>query len=168
MLGEFMGKDRKKGASFDWPPNHLQDALGEIFPRSMLNLFSLAAKDELEHHRAPENLLLAPESVSVAIEQVSMRRIQELLEEFPWLRAVQTVLRGQRVPMERSEMAALIATIRVWPDGKPRSIDPDTVIEELLRIGVVRITLDRRVHVPDIYLYGFGLKRSGGIRRPRA
>ena len=168
MLGEFMGKDRKKGASFDWPPNHLQDALGDIFPRSMLNLFSLAAADELEHMRAPENLLLAPESVSVGIEQVSERRIKELLEEFPWLESVQLKLKGQRVPMERSEMAALLATITEWPDRKPRNTAPDAVIDQLLRIGVFRLTPDRRIHVPDIYLYGFGLKRSGGIRRPKS
>ncbi len=168
MLGEFMGKDRKKGASFEWPPNHLQDALGEIFPRSMLNLFSLAAEDEREHRRAPENLLLAPESVSVAIEQVSERRIQELLEEFPWLSSVKSVLVGERVPMERSAMASLLGKIVSWTDRKPRSTAPEGIIDELLRIGVFRVTLDRRIHVPDIYLYGFGLRRSGGIRRPKA
>jgi hypothetical protein len=134
----------------------------------MLNLFSLAAEDEMEHHRAPDNLLLAPESVSVAIEQVSERRIKELVEEFPWLASVQQVLRGQRVPMERIEMADLLSTISHWPERKPRRTEPEAVIDELLRIGVFRITLDRRIHVPDIYLYGFGLKRSGGIRRPKA
>ena len=28
-------------------------------------------------------------------------------------------------------------------------------------------TPDNRVNVPEIYLYGFGLKRKGGIRRPK-
>ena len=168
MLGEFMGKDRKKGASFDWPPNHLQDALGEIFPRLMLNLFSLAATDERDFSRAPEDLLLAPESVSAGIALVSERRLQELLEEFPWLESVKPKLFGQRVPMVRSEMAALLSTINEWGTTRPLNPEPEAVIEHLLRIGVFRIMPDRRIHVPDIYLYGFGLKRSGGIRRPKA
>lgn len=168
ILGEFMGKTRKKGASFDWPPNHLQDALGEIFPRLMLNLFSLAAEDEIEFRRAPESLLLAPESVSAGITEVSERRIKELLEEHPWLESVKPRLYGQRVPMVRSEMAALLPKTHDWGSMSPINPDPEAVIDHLLRIGVFRITTDRRIHVPDIYLYGFGLKRSGGIRRPKA
>ncbi len=167
MLGEFMGKNRKKGASFDWPPNHLQDALGEIFPRLMLNLFSLAAADEIEFTRAPETLLLAPESVAAGITQVSERRIKELLEEHPWLESVKPKLLGQRVPMVRAEMAALLPSIHEWGATRPLNPEPEAVIDHLLRIGVFRIMPDQRIHIPDIYLYGFGLKRSGGIRRPK-
>lgn len=34
-------------------------------------------------------------------------------------------------------------------------------------LGIVMETPDNRVNVPEIYLHGFGLKRKGGIRRPK-
>jgi hypothetical protein len=163
-----MGKGPSKGRSFDWIPNHLQDANGEIAPRPMLNLFALAAEDENKHRRASPALLLSPESLRLAIEAVSARRIDELKEEYKWLTQVHPRLSGQHVPMERETMAKLLQDIP-WEVEQARytSAMPDRLIADLLQIGVFRLTSDGRIHVPDIYLYGFGMKRRGGIRRPK-
>lgn len=35
------------------------------------------------------------------------------------------------------------------------------------KLGIFIETIDGRMNVPEIYLHGFGLKRRGGIKRPR-
>ena len=42
--------------------------------------------------------------------------------------------------------------------------DAEGAFEELLRIGVLA-DRDGRIDVPDVYRYGFGIKRKGGTRR---
>ncbi len=166
VLGEFMGGGPKKGRTYEWIPNHLQDANGEIVPRSILNLFALAAEDEIANHRA-SGTLLSHMSFGAAIEQVSERRIKELEEEYPWLAAVRLPLRGQQVPMTRDKLIDLIRQVD-WNhvERLPVSQDPNRLINDMLQIGILRLTEEGRIHVPDIYLYGFDLKRKGGIRRP--
>jgi hypothetical protein len=168
MMSQFMGGGPKKGRTYEWIPNHLQDANGEIVPRSMLNLFSLAAQDELDNHRAAESLLLSPVSFGAAIEQVSERRIKELEEEYPWLSALRLPMQGQQVPITRPNLTKLLSEVDwVGVDRKPVSTDPRRLINDMLEIGILRLTTEQRIHVPDIYLYGFDLKRKGGIRRPK-
>jgi hypothetical protein len=168
IMGQFMGRGPKKGRTFEWIPNHLQDANGEIVPRSIINLFSLAAEDEIANRRASKTLL-SPVSFGAAIEQVSERRIKELEEEYPWLAAVRLPLQGQQVPMTKERLIELMRQVD-WSgvERLPVSQDPNRLISDMLQIGILRLTREGRIHVPDIYLYGFGLKRKGGIRRPRA
>ncbi|NQE35666.1 hypothetical protein E5S67_03401 [Microcoleus sp. IPMA8] len=42
MIGKYMSANAKKGITYRWIPNHLQDAGGRIAPRSFLKLFALA------------------------------------------------------------------------------------------------------------------------------
>jgi hypothetical protein len=168
MMGKFMGAGPSKGRTFEWPPNHLQDANREIVPRSMLNLFALAAEYDEKNRPSAENLLLSPASFAVAIKGVSELRIKELVEEYPWLTALREPLEGQQVPMMREQLLQLLRGIN-WQgiEHRPPSTDPDKLLEHLLELGILRRTEDQRIHVPDIYLYGFNLKRKGGIRRLR-
>lgn len=165
-MGQFMDSGSRKGRTFEWIPNHLQDANGEIVPRSMINLFSLAAEDEIANQRAA-GTLLSHLSFGAAIEQVSRRRINELEEEYPWLAAIRPPLQGQQVPMTKDQMIGVLYQVD-WKqvDRPPDTRDPGRLLDDMLQIGILRLTTDRRIHVPDIYLYGFGLKRKGGIRRP--
>jgi hypothetical protein len=54
----------------------------------------------------------------------------------------------------------------VWKGAGPAVTTPG-LVDKLVELGIVRHTRDGRIHVPDIYLFGFGLKRRGGVRRPR-
>ncbi len=166
IMGQFLGSGSRKGRTFEWIPNHLQDANGEIVPRSMINIFCLAAEDEVTNQRAADTLL-SDLSLGAAMEQVSMRRIKELEEEYPWLAAIRPLLQGQQVPMTRDQMIGVLYQVD-WKqvDRPPDTRDPGRLLDDMLQIGILRLTTDRRIHVPDIYLYGFGLKRKGGIRRP--
>lgn len=165
ILGEFMGAGPTKGRTFEWIPNHLQDAKGDIFPRSTLNLFSFASQDELIYQRAKFGNLLSPKSLAFAIEKVSELRISELQEEYPWLEDLRPVLREKLIPVDEITMEQWLETVE-WRTQPPVS-GAKAQIGLLLDLGIFRRTRDGRLHVPDIYLFGFGLKRKGGIPRPQ-
>jgi len=170
IMGQFMGQGAAKGRTFDWIPKHLQDANGEAVPRSMLNLFALAAQDELDHSRAKDDFLLSHQSIRTAIEEVSQQRITELTEEYSWLEQLRPPLAEKEVPMLREEFEKLLETID-WQSietiKRPPKQKSSDIVDNLLKIGILRLTSDKRIHVPDIYLYGFKMKRRGGISRPK-
>ncbi|MEI7835486.1 MAG: hypothetical protein WCK05_03645 [Planctomycetota bacterium] len=45
--------------------------------------------------------------------------------------------------------------------------DGERAFTELERLGVLRVRPDGRVDVPDLYRYGYEIKRKGGVARPR-
>ncbi len=46
------------------------------------------------------------------------------------------------------------------------SRDGDLVLEELVDLGLLSIRDTGKIDVPDIYRYGFKIKRKGGVARP--
>ena len=44
LIGRYIGASPKKGDSYSWVPNHLQDANGDLAPRSFLKCYACAAK----------------------------------------------------------------------------------------------------------------------------
>ena len=105
------------------------------------------------------------------LEEVSKARIKELKEELSWIDTIGRNLKGQTVPIERDKLRSRIAQGVDWeklPEQlRDKPDQKDRLIEYLISLGIFRETPDKRIHVPDIYLFGFGLKRKGGIRRPR-
>jgi hypothetical protein len=169
LVGEYMGTDPRRGETYSWFLNHLQDSLGEIAPRSFLKLFELSAARQRSASLPRSDHLLEPQQIVGALAEVSQDRIAELTqEEYPWIKSVARSLRDQTVPMERRDFRRLLKGINWDKSSQPPHTDPDRLIDDLLRLGVLRETTDQRIHVPDIYLYGFALKRKGGIRRPKA
>lgn len=112
---------------------------------------------------------MTPTSFRQAMEEVSRQRLLELGEEYPWIKQLKPHLQDKSVPMSQGEMEDLLREVS-W-EGAAREPPPHTaprqLIEDMLSIGILRRTDDGRLHVPDIYLYGFDLKRKGGIRKPR-
>jgi hypothetical protein len=41
------------------------------------------------------------------------------------------------------------------------------VLHTLIELGAMSERDDGRIDVPDIYRYGFGILRKGGVKRPR-
>lgn len=174
LIGKYMGKNPKKGSSFSWVPNHIQDANGEVAPRPFLKCFVFAAEDQVVHKSEVETLeddrLLYPSRLQGALTKVSNDRVNELIEyEYGWLKMLSEKLEGQSMLMERSELLKFL-TLDNWPEGERETL-PGTTPEELLdaleKLGIFIETIDGRMNVPEIYLHGFGLKRRGGIKRPR-
>ncbi|MCL6632084.1 MAG: hypothetical protein K6T63_05560 [Alicyclobacillus herbarius] len=167
MIGKFMGANPRKGLTYRWIPNHLQDAEGRIAPRSFLKIFSLAAERELGEFRSlPDSALLRPMDLQGALMDTSKDRIAELKEEYPWIEALTSSIEGIEVPAPRSIFLQAIEKTQWEPEGPPKST-AEQILRYLEELGIIEIRSDGRINAPEIYLYGFKLKRRGGIKRPR-
>jgi hypothetical protein len=165
LAGPQMGEGVKKGYTHRWIPNHLQDAHGAIGPRSMLNLLAFAAQEALR--RGPQGQytrLLHHTELQAALEKTSRYRVQELVEEHKVVQRLEA-LRGITLLSERAEVVRRLAPRGKDPDGF--EADGEQVFDELERLGVLKTREDGRIDVPDIYRFGFGIKRKGGTARPR-
>ncbi|NER03729.1 MAG: hypothetical protein F6K17_14445, partial [Okeania sp. SIO3C4] len=169
IIGEYMGDNYRKGYSYNWVPNHLQDARGRIAPRSFLKLFSLAAERRLkkfEETNLPENRLLVPSDLQGALMDTSQDRIKELTdEEYPWLKALKIGLKNLNLLTEEEKFLKILENTE-WHQ-EPPSRKPQEILKYLEQLGIVEIRLDRRINMPDIYRYSFEVKRKGGIKRPK-
>ena len=174
MIGKYMGKTPKKGLSYPWVSNHIQDANGEGAPRSFLKCFSIAASQMLDHKKDIEELegdrLLAPPRLQGALAEVSADRCMELTrEEYQWLDNLMQRMRGKTMLMREQEFLLYLSP-EFWNEEDRKKLPGKTsreILEALCTLGIVMRTADNRINFPEIYLHGFGLKRKGGIKRPQ-
>ena len=172
LIGPYMGASPKKGDSYLWVPNHLQDANGDLAPRSFLKCYACAAQTMLK----PENektlgslaprALMNPSSIQGAVQEVSADRVDELQEDFPWISNLKNVLEGGTLLMPSADFRQCLAEFLA---KNTMENNPANTIDELmallLSLGIIIISTDDRINMPEIYLHGFGLKRKGGLRR---
>lgn len=169
MIGKYMGANAKKGITYRWIPNHLQDAGGRIAPRSFLKLFALAAQSRIQQHSTVEQntLLLQSSDLQGALMNTSDDRIRELQEEYPWLESLKTSLVNLIAPMQKEIFLDAVKST-IWRSEKqPPVTNPEGILQYLLQLGIVESRSDGRINMPEIYLYGFKVKRKGGVKRPK-
>jgi hypothetical protein len=170
MIGKYMGANAKKGITYRWIPNHLQDAGGRIAPRSFLKLFALAAdrriKGQVEHNLSG-TAILQPSDLQGALMDTSDDRIRELQEEYPWLESLKTSLVGLTAPMPKDTFLDAVKSTTWSPEKQPPVTNPEGILQYLLQLGIVENRWDGRINMPEIYLYGFKVKRKGGVKRPK-
>ncbi|HKQ71693.1 MAG TPA: hypothetical protein VJT73_20255 [Polyangiaceae bacterium] len=164
LAGKQMGKGVKKGFVYRWIPDRLQDARGAIVPRSMINLVAYAADDARHSPKAGYTRLLHPHELQAALENTSRQRVDELAEEHVVVYRLGH-LRDRIVPIDHSELVKRLSMSSQKEDGFEDN--GSAVADELARLGVLREREGRRWDVPDIYRYGYGIKRKGGVVRPR-
>lgn len=169
MAGAWMGANPRRGATYPWIPNHLADTRAEVSPRSFL----LALRAAAERTPVDHVFALEPEAIKAGVQQASKVRVDEVMEDYPWLEDVMRPLGGLSVPIEP---AALIARWRErgLPDSLERRDDrlppsgaasgPEGLIEGLRTIGLLSVMSDGRVNIPDVYRIGFSIGRRGGVR----
>ncbi|PZV25491.1 MAG: hypothetical protein DCF12_14680 [Snowella sp.] len=169
MIGKYMGANAKKGITYRWIPNHLQDAGGRISPRSFLKLFALAAQSRIQQHSTVEQntLLLQPSDLQGALMNTSDDRIRELQEEYPWLESLKTSLVNLIAPMQKEIFLDAIKSTIWSPEKQPPVTNPEGILQYLLQLGIVESRSDGRINMPEIYLYGFKVKRKGGVKRTK-
>ena len=165
LAGELMGKGIKKGYTFRWIPNRLQDAQIKIVPRSILCLLGFAAESANRNPLSRGSRLVTPADLFAGLEPTSKERVNEIAEEYPIVKRLEN-LRNAHVMMD-PKVAGELLSKPTKSDGNTDVTDGNSVIEELVGLGVLRIRADGRVDVPDIYRYGFGIKRKGGVAKPK-
>jgi hypothetical protein len=166
LAGEYMGSGPSKGFVYRWVPNHIQDAHGAIVPRSLLNVFVFAAEYALE--RGPKGVymrLFHPNELQSALERTSQRRVSELAEEHTVVHRLES-LRGLVVMAPRAEVESRLSQ-PIQGHADEFGSDGEAAGDALLRLGVLKVREDGRIDVPDLYRYGYGIKRKGGVARPK-
>ena len=112
---------------------------------------------------------MAPSRLQGALGEVSIDRVRELVnEEYRWLQNLINRLKGKEMLMEREEFLEYLSPEH-WQEERDRLPGKNSfeILQALLELGIVMQSPDGRINVPELYLYGFGLKRKGGIKRPK-
>lgn len=165
LAGEMMDTGTKKALTYRWIPNRLQDAHARMVPRSILSLTRNAALFAIKRGAGAQNLrLLTPLELQGALELTSKRRVDELKEEFPVVGRLE-FLKNRTVMLDRK--VAIDALSRATNIEDEHGTDGEQVLRTLIELGVMSERADGRIDVPDIYRYGFGILRKGGVKRPR-
>lgn len=173
LIGKYMGSTPKKGVSYTWVTNHIQDAKGEVAPRSFLKCFVFASNELFNHKdevgKLTDAKLISPARLQGALASVSMDRVNELIsEEYGWMEVLKRKLDNRSMLMDRAEFLRYLS-IENWKPKERGTLpgnSPEELLEALESLGVFFETSDGRINTPEIYLHGFGLRRRGGIKRP--
>jgi hypothetical protein len=164
LAGNTMGAGTNKGFTHRWIPARLRDAGGSIVPRSFLRLLSHAAKSAMRDEIPRQGPLMSPTHLVGALQATSKDRAAELNDEYPFVRRLEG-LRGQNLLLKRSIVIRRLSAPTSPEDGFGE--DGQAVFDEMRRIGVLELRPDDRIDVPDIYRYGYDIKRKGGAKAPR-
>lgn len=162
----------KKGKTYDWPVTHLADAFDEVTPRSFLSLMIAAAK----FGTAPPERVITPDGIRHGLREASKTRVDQLDQEFPWIKGVLAPLAGLLLP--QSEKYVFQAwkkadTInQLLLDAKRKDYLPPfpfqdktrdaDLFEAMRRIGVMFRRKDDRIDMPDLFRVAAKLLKKGG------
>lgn len=172
LAGPWMGRDRRRGHTYTWVVGHLSDSRGLASPRSFLAAVRAAAVDSSERYSDYE-YSLHYESIKRGVQKASEIRVDELSEDYPWIKTLLEPLSGMTVPCLRKEVTSK------WKIkfGEPSTslfegrLPPEHweegwlgVLRDLIGLGIFEDMKGDRINMPDLYRVGFGLGRRGGVR----
>lgn len=172
LAGPWMGRDKRRGVPYVWAVSHLADGQGRTSPRSFLAAIRQAAEDSLERY-SDHQLALHYESIKRGIQKASEIRVNEISEDYSWVKSLMDPLSGLSVPTEYLQIQD--RWVASYPNGPssvaigslpPQHIDNswNGIRDDLIRIGIFTTRKDGRLDMPDLYRVGFGLGRRGGVK----
>lgn len=182
IAGEFMGADHRRGRTYTWVVDHLADAFHETTPRSFLIALRKAAQTRVHPKATPIDHLGIREGVQAA----SAVRVDQLGEDYPWIKTVLEDLEGLEVPcppsafIKRWRNQGTVARVnqvtrrtnRAGPIGLENAGRPGeaeiVLLDALKSIGVVEERSSDRINMPDLFRVAAKIKRRGGVRPPTA
>lgn len=187
LAGAWMGRDKKRGATYSWLVQHLADARGETTPRGFLTALRVAA----QHRPDRAELAIDYRGIQQGVAEASDNRVDDLLQDYWWIDYVKDPLAGMETPLDRdllfrvwkeSRTAATIQaagkkrglvpvylSLRTSVDQLPPELatrlasDEAALLETLRLIGVAEIRTNGKVNFPDIFRVAFKMKRRGGV-----
>lgn len=173
LAGEQMGQDRRRGVPYTWSVGHLADGRGQTSPRSFLAAIRQAVEDSEDRyteHPTPIHY----ESIKRGVQKASQIRVEEIAEDYPWIRTFLSCLSGLNVPCDYSVFRdRWEKEFPNGPNSAPRTdrLPPqhadrgwDGIADDLIRLGLIEKKKDGRIDMPDLYRVGFGLGRKGGVK----
>ncbi|MFC5958387.1 hypothetical protein ACFP51_29265 [Streptomyces pratens] len=176
LAGPFMGTDRRKGHTYTWVPNHLQDGRGRVSPRTWLKALCKAAVLTGERH-AGHPAPLHYEAIRQSLSFAAHNRVEELQDDIGWAALAVEQLENSQVPLQPSALyyawhqGSLAAKVKEHLEDPrsgsgPRALDnPAAVLEELIELGVMTRRSGEAIDIPDIYRLAFDISRKGGVPR---
>lgn len=174
ISGTFMGEGQnghKKGRTYDWPIKHLADAFNEVTPRSFLGLLIAAAT----YGERPDDRAITPDGIRHGLRAASKTRVDQLHQEFLWIKGVLAPLAGLLLPQQDEEVFNAWKKTRTLEklrsDAKEKkylppfdlsrpSTEKDLYIA-LERIGVMFSRKDGRLDMPDLFRVAAKLLKKG-------
>ncbi len=175
LASPFMGDGRngfKKGKTYDWPIAHLADAFSEVTPRSFLGLMIAASK----YGEVPDDRAMTSEGIRHGLRAASKTRVDQLHQEFLWIKGVLAPLAGLLLPQNEEEvfnawrktktLAHMIADAKSSKYLPPFEITESNSERDLFlaleRIGVMFSRKDGRLDMPDLFRVAAKLLKKGG------
>ncbi len=175
IAGQYMGSNRRRGKTYSWIHAHLADAFGRVSPRSFLEAMREAANEG----EALVDRVIDPKGLQQGLQKASALRVEQLREEFGWIKSALEPLADLSVPcvedeiFERWKKAGTISAIQKLASLgtflEPVEFDSAgpvdlSLLDAMRRIGVAERRWDKRVNLPDIYRVAAKLLRRGGVR----
>ena len=130
-----------------------------------MNLLGFAAINARKKPLNRGSKLLTPADLASALPTVSRNRAKEVAQEYPLVVRLEN-LRGHTVLLPRTLVVEKLAQ-PVASESSGLSRDGTLVLEELVDLGVLSLRDTGKIDVPDIYRYGFNIKRKGGVASPK-
>lgn len=174
MVGPYMGTNQKKGHVYRWLLDHVRDGLGRAYPRPLVTLVEKAASAERRNDESlPKPRLIQPTALRRALDDVSVDHFTDAATgEWPWLTSLRAALQvSPLVPYTDADVIRLLEPLSSLPSPaqEPERMNlpfsSREMLAYLLELGVLRRRPDQRIDAPDLFLFGLGLKRKGGVAR---
>jgi len=180
MAGQFMGSDHRRGRVYSWVPTHLADGFGDCSPRTFLTAWRVAANSEPPvADRVIDHL-----GINEGVRSASKDRLQELSEDYWWVKLALEPLRGASVPIDKRVLISTWNTAHTVTrlvnmareTLAPFSFSSETnyindesnpLLDALETIGVIQTRSNGKINVPDIFRVEAGIKRRGGVAVPK-
>ncbi|MEW5966547.1 MAG: hypothetical protein AB1720_06050 [Pseudomonadota bacterium] len=177
LAGEYMGSSKKRGLVYTWVPLHLSDAANTCSPRTFLT----AWKEAAEHVPAPTDRAIDHLGLLDGVRSASQSRLNELYEDYEWIRPSLEALARQFVPMFRAQLFQLwedshvlraiesstYSEVSKTPAGLADSPGPEALLEAMKAVAVMEERSNGKINVPDIYRVEAGILRKGGVAVPK-
>ncbi|MFD2233850.1 hypothetical protein [Phaeospirillum tilakii] len=175
ICGEYMGAGPSKGRTYSWLHDHLSDAAGETSPRSFLAALTRAATNAQGDSR-----VLTYKDLQTGVQHASATRLDQLKEDYGWIRTALEALDGLQVPSlpdefigrwrDRNTVGMILKEAGSWLSPLSLADDPadpeSRLLEELVNINVLERRSNGKINMPDIFRVAARIKRKGGLRPP--
>lgn len=183
IVSPYMGLSVKKGLTYRWWFKHLADGQDQVSPRT----FAAALKASLEQPNTARNaervFAITHTEVKQGIREASTVRVNELSEDYFWVKQALEAFKGKPVPasvlqiygfwnggtnaipfpQRLKELCQKEKVFLPWGDDELQR-PSEKLRDTLVGLGILVLRNNNtRLDIPDIYRVGYGFSKHGGV-----